>query len=151
MFVFYLYYSFLLGSSAGNVGLALTQVFKLTQYVESTVKQLAKVETSMTSVERAVEYTTLVQESKNGTEVENWPSKGAIRFEKVTLTYEGCKTPILRGIHFDIKPKERVGIVGRSGAGKSSIITVLYRLYEFEGLVDIDGVSTKSLSLEFLR
>lgn len=139
------------GSSAGDVGLALTQVFKLTSYVESAVKQWATVENSMTSVERAVEYTNLDQESTEGKEVESWPSKGSIRFEKVSLCYEGCKIPILKGINFEVKPREKVGIVGRTGAGKSSVITVLYRLYEHEGTVDIDGVDTKILNLEFLR
>lgn len=115
------------------------------------MKLWADVESSMTSVERAVEYTNLEQESRQGDEVANWPSEGAIRFEKVQLSYEGCKTPILKGIHFEAKPREKIGIVGRTGAGKSSIITVLYRLYEFDGTVEIDGVDTKTLRLDFLR
>lgn len=108
-------------------------------------------ENSMTSVERASEYTNLPQESKEGDTLENWPSRGAIRFEKVNLCYEGCKTSVLKGISFDVKAQEKIGIVGRTGAGKSSIITVLYRLYEFEGKVEIDGLDTKKISLEFLR
>lgn len=111
----------------------------------------ADVEYSMTSVERAVEYTELDQETKEGNEIDNWPNKGAIKFERITLCYEGCKTAVLRGISFDVKPGEKVGIVGRTGAGKSSIITVLFRLYEFDGKVEIDGVDSKSLSLAFLR
>lgn len=140
-----------LGSSAGNVGLALTQIFRLTTYVEITIRMWADVESSMTSVERAVEYTELKQETKEGKEIEKWPSRGAIKFEKVTLCYEGCKTAILKGINFEVNPREKIGIVGRTGAGKSSIITVLYRLYEFEGKVEIDGVDTNILTLEFLR
>lgn len=149
-FFFALFFS-ILASSAGNVGLALTQVFRLTTYVEFAIRMWADLEVSMTSVERALEYTNLTHESVDGIEVENWPSKGAISFEKVTLSYEGCKTPILKGINFDVRPGEKIGIVGRTGAGKSSIITVLFRLYEFEGKVDIDGVDIKVLTLSFLR
>lgn len=111
----------------------------------------ADVESSMTSVERAVEYTKLAQETKEGTEVPDWPTQGGIKFEKVTLRYDGCKTPVLKEFSFVINPKDRIGIVGRTGAGKSSIITVLYRLYEFEGQIEIDGIDTTILTLEFLR
>lgn len=105
----------------------------------------------MTSVERATEYTTLKADSKDGEIIQNWPLKGSMKFENIDLCYEGSKTSVLKGISFDVKPQEKVGIVGRTGAGKSSIITVLFRLYEFEGKVEIDGVDTKTLSLKFLR
>lgn len=105
----------------------------------------------MTSVERSLEYVNLEQESCEGETVENWPSQGALRFEKIIVYYDGSKTPVLKGITFDIKPRETVGIVGRTGAGKSTVINALYRLYDFEGAVYIDGVDTKSLTLESLR
>lgn len=105
----------------------------------------------MISVERAVEYTTLEQEPNEGEEANNWPSEGAIIFKNVTLCYDGCKTPVLKRINFEVKPGEKIGIVGRTGAGKSSILTVLFRLYNFDGAVYIDGRNIKSLSLEFMR
>lgn len=119
--------------------------------IDFAVRLWSDLETSMTSVERAGEYTTLEQEKKDGDIIENWPSKGGIRFENVDLCYEGSRTSVLKKINLDIKPQEKVGIVGRTGAGKSSIITTLYRLYDFDGKIEIDGVDTKTVSMEYLR
>lgn len=140
-----------IGTTAGNVGLALTQVFRLTSLIEMSIKIWTDIENSMTSVERAAEYCNVKQEPTEGELIENWPSKGAINFDKATLCYEGSRTPVLKNISFDVKPQEKIGIVGRTGAGKSSIITVLFRLYDFEGKVEIDGVDTKALSMEYMR
>lgn len=105
----------------------------------------------MTSVERAIEYTNVKQEKQEGTIIDNWPTKGAIKFEHVDLCYEGTKTSVLKGISFDIQPREKIGIVGRTGAGKSSIITTLFRLYDYEGTIEIDGMDTKTVALQHLR
>lgn len=148
---FYIFKFFFIGTTAGNVGLAISQVFSLTSYVQFCVILWSDLENCMTSVERAVEYTSLKQETKDGLVGQNWPVKGGIIFEKVDLCYEGCKTSVLKAIDLEIKPQEKIGIVGRTGAGKSSIITVLYRMYDFDGKVEIDGVDTKTLSLEYLR
>lgn len=105
----------------------------------------------MTSVERGLEYTNVNQEMKLCKTVDGWPYEGSITFKDVELRYEGCRNPVLKKICFEVKPKEKIGIIGRTGAGKSSIISVLYRLYEFDGIIEIDGIDTKSLSLDFLR
>lgn len=139
------------GVTAGDVGLALTQVLELTGYLEWAIRTWADLENSMTAVERALEYTSLEQEPKNGISLEKWPSEASITFEAVTLRYEGCKSPVLNEISFAVKSQEKIGIVGRTGAGKSSIITVLYRLYEFDGIVEIDGVDSKTVSMDSLR
>lgn len=122
-----------------------------THMVEAAVKIWTDLENNMTSVERAIEYSELKQEITEGQKVDGWPSTGAIKFENVSLCYEGCQTPVLKGISFSADPKEKVAIVGRTGAGKSSIISVLYRLYDFGGSIQIDGVDTKTLSLDYLR
>lgn len=142
---------FFSGTTAGNVGLALTQVFELAFSFEFCIKIWAEIETSMTSVERALEYTNVDQEVKCGKTVENWPSDGSISFKEVTLRYNACRNPVLKKLSFDVKPKENIGIIGRTGAGKSSIISVLYRLYEFDGHIEIDGRDIKTLGLEFFR
>lgn len=105
----------------------------------------------MTSVERALEYTKIAKETRGGNLVKYWPLDGAIKFEKVSLYYENTKTPVLKHIDFSIKPKQKIGVVGRTGAGKSSIISALFRLYEFEGKIEIDGIDIKNLTLHILR
>lgn len=100
----------------------------------------------------------------------SWPSEGNVRFERMTLSY-GDSTPVLKNITCTIKPKQKVGklvtttlkknlkyfsiykvgIVGRTGAGKSSLIAALFRLTEPDGKVVIDGIDTKSIGLHDLR
>lgn len=104
----------------------------------------------MTSVERLFQYTTLSQERKSGKKLENWPTTGKVVFKDVSLSYNNMEQ-VLKNITFSICSGEKIGIVGRTGAGKSSIIATLFQLYEVEGQVLIDGVDTKTLSLEYLR
>lgn len=106
----------------------------------------------MTSVERSFEYVDAKTEDKTSGEVkENWPKLGAIEYANICLTYSTSKQKVLKNISFKINPGEKVGVVGRTGAGKSSIISVLFRLYNFDGNVFIDSVDTKTISLELLR
>lgn len=133
------------------MGLAITQVLKLTKNLKQTSKQWVSIESNMISVERAIEYTKFKQETKVGKVVPKWPSKGSITFENICLTYGERTASVLKNINFEINPGEQIGIVGRSGAGKSSLIAVLYRLYEFQGTVRIDGIDTKVMSLNYLR
>lgn len=114
------------------------------------IKQWADLENLMTSVERILEYTGLKRETKEGKQVENWPKEGELSFENVSLSYNN-KESVLKNLTFNLKPKEKLGIVGRTGAGKSSIILSLFRLYQCEGKILIDDVDLKSLSLQFLR
>lgn len=79
------------------------------------------------------------------------PREGEVKFTNLSLSYFPDEPPVLRGLSFTIRPREKVGIVGRTGAGKSSIVSVLFRLYHFEGQVEIDGVDTKAMRLSELR
>nr|CAI5848014.1 unnamed protein product [Callosobruchus analis] len=105
----------------------------------------------MTSVERVLEYTNLEVENKSGLEIDSWPTKGEITYVNVNLNYAKTKERVLKNISFSVKSKQKIGIVGRTGAGKSSIIATLFRLYNFEGQIYIDDVETKTLALKFLR
>lgn len=138
-------------ASAGSVGLVITQVLSLAQVIQWGLMQWSDLENLMTSVERLLEYTKLSQESSDGQMLQNWPEKGRVEFMKVSLTYANSHKQVLKDINFCLEPGEKVGIVGRTGAGKSSIISTLFRLYNFEGKIEIDGVNTKTLNLDFLR
>lgn len=79
------------------------------------------------------------------------PREGEVKFTDLSLSYFPDEPPVLKRLSFTIKPREKVGIVGRTGAGKSSIVSALFRLYNFEGQVEIDGRDTKGMRLSELR
>ena len=82
----------------------------------------------------------------------NWPSKGHIQFQNVSLRYSKATSLVLKNIDFNIMAKSKVGIVGRTGAGKSSLITALLRLTELdEGNILIDDLDISKVSLANLR
>ncbi|KAH1021181.1 hypothetical protein HUJ04_010728 [Dendroctonus ponderosae] len=137
------------GESGGDVGLALTKASMLAGLVEWALMQLSDLENDMTSVERVLEYSAVEQDHYEGQKPVEWPSKGHVVYKAVSLVYKSEK--VLKDISFDIKPNQRIGIVGRTGAGKSSIISTLFRLYNFEGTISIDGVDTKTIALDYLR
>ncbi|KAL5960441.1 hypothetical protein TSMEX_011799 [Taenia solium] len=118
----------------------------------------------MVSVERMREYVGLEPEEKPSS-TENavthlpylkvpseWPSRGAIIFENVCLKYPDERKWALWKINFAIKPGSKVGIIGRTGAGKSSLVSLLFRLFEIQrGRVLIDGVNISQVHLADLR
>ena len=108
----------------------------------------------MTSVERILEYIRLPKEPlSEGTikAVAEWPKKGHVEFRDVWLRYDEKLTHVLKGLSVEIDPSEKVGIIGRTGAGKSSFIQTLFRLYEPSGTILIDDVNIQDLSLHDLR
>ncbi|KAJ3659617.1 hypothetical protein Zmor_011297 [Zophobas morio] len=135
----------------GNFGLAISQSYAIYNVIFYGMQKWVDLETQMTSAERAMEYTTIQKESESGLEIENWPNLGEIKYENVCLSMNKSDSYILKNINFHIKPNEKLGIVGRTGAGKSSIISALFRLYEIKGRITLDGVDIKTLSLHFLR
>jgi len=83
--------------------------------------------------------------------LKEWPKSGQIIFKDVSLQYNSNESPVLKNLNFEIKGGEKVGIVGRTGAGKSSIIATLFRMTQPTGLITIDGIDTSSISLSELR
>ncbi|KAK9870546.1 hypothetical protein WA026_008108 [Henosepilachna vigintioctopunctata] len=137
--------------SSSNVGLAITQSFVLSNFLDWGLRQWVMLESIMTSFQRSAEYTDIKQETQAGQSKQNWPSQGCIEFKNVSLTYEKYSETVLRNLTFTIKPREKIGVVGRTGAGKSSLIVSLFRLYETEGDILIDDVNIKTLPLRSLR
>nr|CAD7590285.1 unnamed protein product [Timema genevievae] len=81
----------------------------------------------------------------------SWPPKGEIQFINTNMRYSSCDPPVLRELTFNIEPAWKVGIVGRTGAGKSSLISALFRLANLEGSIMIDQVDTQTVGLNDLR
>lgn len=104
----------------------------------------------MTSLERILEYTEQEQEDTKGLVIEDWPKNGAIKFNNVTLSYAHSQQ-VLKNVNFEIKPGEKVGIIGRTGSGKSSLVSLLLKLYDYQGTILIDNVDIKTVSMEYLR
>ncbi|XP_044044179.1 multidrug resistance-associated protein 4 isoform X2 [Siniperca chuatsi] len=139
---------------AGSVGLALTYSVTLMGMFQWGVRQSAEVENMMTSVERVVEYTKLESEAPWETHKRpppDWPSKGLVTFDRVSFSYSDNGPRVLQNLKAMFRPKEKVGIVGRTGAGKSSLVSALFRLAEPQGNIYIDGVLTSEIGLHDLR
>lgn len=104
----------------------------------------------MTSVERILEYINIDHETNSPETLDKWPNAGLIEFKNVSLYYNNLNKS-LKNINFAVCPNERLGIVGRTGAGKSSIISSLFRFYNTTGMITIDGIDIHSVSLNQLR
>ena len=111
----------------------------------------------MISAERVMDYYNLKSEAPLETAPPSnrpppeWPNKGKITMEDVSFQYSPELPLVLKKVCFTVKPSEKVGVVGRTGAGKSSLISVLYRLGEPHGIITIDGVNIKTIGLRDLR
>jgi ATP-binding cassette subfamily C (CFTR/MRP) protein 4 len=108
----------------------------------------------MTSVERIVEYTAIKGERLDERKVKpesGWPESGEIVFDDVSFAYDENSPAVLKRVSFKIRPNEKVGVVGRTGAGKSTIFQTLLRMAEPSGTIKIDSVNIKDVSLHDLR
>lgn len=142
--------------TAGLVGLSVSYALQITGSLNWTVRMTVEVETNIVSVERIEEYTNLKSEAPEIIETNripnNWPTSGAIDFKNYSTRYREGLDLVLKKINISIKPQEKIGIVGRTGAGKSSLTMALYRIIEAaEGDIEIDGISTSSIGLSDLR
>ncbi|XP_058458133.1 probable multidrug resistance-associated protein lethal(2)03659 [Malaya genurostris] len=149
---------FVKGDSGGNVGLAITQALGMTGMVQWGMRQSAELENTMTSVERVVEYDTVDPEPALEAEGDKkppkeWPQEGRVKFDKLSLRYhpDPGTDYVLKELEFEIQPCEKVGIVGRTGAGKSSLISALFRLSYNEGSIVIDARNIHEMGLHDLR
>ncbi|KAB0345473.1 hypothetical protein FD754_022399 [Muntiacus muntjak] len=138
----------------GQVGLVLSLTFTLTGMFQWCVRQSAEVENMMISVERVIEYTDLEKEvpwEYTYRPPPSWPHGGKIIFDYINFRYSLDGPLVLKNLRARIGEREKLGIVGRTGAGKSSLIAALFRLTEPEGGVWIDGIRTTNIGLHDLR
>ncbi|XP_077967877.1 ATP-binding cassette sub-family C member 5-like isoform X2 [Styela clava] len=144
-------------TTAAYAGLALSYSVQMTGLFQVCVRFSVETESYYTSVERVVEYITgcpseAPRKIKKSRPPQEWPSRGEIVFDNSTMRYRPELPLVLRGLRFTVKPNEKVGIVGRTGSGKSSLGMVLFRLVELaHGRILIDGLEIGKMGLEDLR
>ena len=136
-------------------GLVLSYILSIVQMIQFTVRQLAEVENGMNATERLHYYGTELDEEAPLHTVEvakSWPQQGEIIFDNVQMRYREGLPLVLQGLTMHVKGGERIGIVGRTGAGKSSIMSTLFRLVEISGgSITIDGMNISKIGLADLR
>ena len=135
-------------------GLALAYVIDTAKISQIAVRQYADAENLMTSVERVLEYTRLGSEPGYTIKTlppKHWPCDGHVSFKNVYMRYYPGGPVVLKNLTFEIQPRNKLGIVGRTGDGKSSIISALLRMPEAEGEIFIDGVCITGVQLQESR
>lgn len=141
---------------ASTMGLLLSYTLNITGLLTGVLRLASLAENSLNSVERVGTYIDLPSEAPPVIESNRpppaWPSSGSIKFEDVVLRYRPELPPVLYGLSFTVSPSDKVGIVGRTGAGKSSMINALFRIVELEkGRILIDGCDIAKFGLADLR
>ncbi|ODM91895.1 Multidrug resistance-associated protein 5, partial [Orchesella cincta] len=143
--------------SSAMVGLALASIYTVCTFVPFVLRMKSELQARFISVERILEYSEDLEQEESDDSVlvkppEKWPQEGKIDFEGVTLRYKDDASLVFNGVSFSIKSNEKIGIVGRTGAGKTSVLSTLLRLYPIEnGKVIIDGIDISQISLQDLR
>ncbi|KAL9928611.1 multidrug-Resistance like Protein 1 isoform 6-T8 [Glossina fuscipes fuscipes] len=143
-------------SNPGLVGLSVSYALQVTQTLNWLVRMSSDIETNIVAVERIKEYGETKQEAPWEVETlklpRNWPNEGRVVFENFKVRYREGLDLVLKGISFTINGGEKVGIVGRTGAGKSSLTLSLFRIIEAAGgRILIDDVDISTLGLHTLR
>lgn len=136
-------------------GLVLSYILSIVQMIQFTVRQLAEVENNMNATERIHHYGTQLEEEaplRLGDVRKTWPEHGEIIFDQVQMRYREGLPLVLKDLSMHVRAGERIGVVGRTGAGKSSIMSTLFRLVELSGgSIKIDGIDISTLGLHDLR
>lgn len=145
---------------AGLTGLSLVYANSIVGIFQACTRMGAEILARFTSIERITEYISEVPAEVGPKEIAQevpppatWPSNGAIDFEDVTVSYRDGLPPVLQNLSLAIKAGEKVGIVGRTGSGKSSLMLCLFRLLGklTTGVIKIDDIDISKISLDALR
>ncbi|KAJ3115025.1 hypothetical protein HK100_001489 [Physocladia obscura] len=139
------------------IGLALSYALQTTQLLQLCIRQYTDSEVQLVSIERLHYYATKVDTEAAGVIESNrpaadWPNAGIVEFKNVSMRYQLGLPLVLNGISLKTKKHEKIGVVGRTGSGKSSLMLSIFRIIEIEsGEIIIDGIPTKSIGLKDLR
>ncbi|ESW20774.1 hypothetical protein PHAVU_005G013500 [Phaseolus vulgaris] len=141
---------------ASTMGLLLSYTLNITNLLSGVLRQASRAENSLNAVERVDTYINLESEAPGVIETNRpppgWPTSGSIEFEDVVLRYRPELPPVLHGLSFTVPPTEKIGVVGRTGAGKSSMLNALFRIVELtKGRIIIDGCDISTFGLADLR
>ncbi|KAH6571206.1 hypothetical protein BASA60_007281 [Batrachochytrium salamandrivorans] len=143
--------------NSSQIGIALTYAIALTGLINLLLMAFSQLDAEMNAVERLDVYaTTLPQEKAREIDqdppVGKWPTSGAISFKNLEIRYESRPDfAVIKNLSLDIQPGEKVGIVGRTGSGKSTLMTALFRIVEPTlGCMELDGVDIGKIGLKTL-
>lgn len=164
------------GVSPDMAGMGLTSALDINASMDWCIKQFAETEASMIAVERLNHYRQHLEQEQSivvkkvaPKEMDDdkqhslprvvavavssgWPERGMVVFKGVWLAYKQGQQPVLRGLSFTVLPGQKIAIVGRTGAGKSTILTALFRIIELQqGCIEVDGVDISQVPLHLLR
>jgi len=142
-------------TTAASTGMALTMVISMSGILSWLIRIYAELEGSLNSLERVSEYTELTKEAASNMPDDpekGWLTQGRIEFKDVVMSYREGLPPVLNGVNFTIEGGKKIGVVGRTGAGKSSLIVAIYRFAELtSGHITIDHRNIHLLGLRSLR
>jgi len=138
----------------GGIGLSVSYALGVTQALNWLVRMYCDIETNIVSVERMKEFTNLDTEASEEYPEPNdiWPTRGVVQFKNYSCRYRQGLSLVLKGLTFSTQPSEKIGIVGRTGAGKSSLTLAIFRIVEAaSGCITIDGQDIRQIGLSFIR
>ncbi|XP_046552046.1 multidrug resistance-associated protein 1-like [Haliotis rubra] len=141
---------------SGIVGLSVSYALQITQSLSWMVRMTSDIEANIVSVERMKEYSEISTEAEwsdlSRQPSASWPEEGKVKFDDYMTRYRPGLDLVLKGISCDIRGGEKIGIVGRTGAGKSSLTVALFRLIEAAGgRIVVDGRAIDDMGLHDLR
>lgn len=138
---------------ASLAGFALSFALEYSTALVWALRQYANLELDMNAAERVIEYSNIAIESQEGNSPPAaWPTEGCLEVSNLVTAYAADLPPVLKGLSFSVTRNQRIGVVGRTGAGKSSLTLALFRFLEArEGVILIDGLDISKIKLHDLR